>query len=150
MSKAGAARRLTPGLGGMLYRAARLRCPVCGGARPPASWFRMKAKCPQCGMRSERGEEDFFLGAMMFNIVLSEAVLAVLLVGLLVAMWPRVPWTFLRYGGVALMAVAPFFFIPFSRTVWLAFDLLLRPLTPEELAWHRQSAEGEFRPQSDR
>lgn len=150
MSGAGAVRALTPGLGTMLFRAARLRCPVCGEGRVLESWFRMKTRCPECGVRTERGEEDFFLGSMMFNIAFSEGVLAVLLVGLAIATWPDVPWTFLQYGGVALMAAAPFFFVPFSRTAWLAFDLLLRPLTAEELAWHRQSADGEFRPHSER
>jgi uncharacterized protein (DUF983 family) len=134
----------------MVARGARLRCPWCGKGGLLESWFRLKPRCPRCGLRTERGEEDFFLGAMMFNLVLSEGVLAVFLVGLVVATWPEVPWTFIQYGGVALMALAPFVFYPVSRTIWLAFDLLLRPLTEEELEWHRTSGEGTFRPQEDR
>jgi hypothetical protein len=30
-----------------------------------------------------------------------------------------------------------------SKLLWLAFDLMLRPVTPEELEWHR-SAKTEF------
>jgi hypothetical protein len=32
------------------------------------------------------------------------------------------------------MLVVPFLFFPFSKTLFLAFDLTFRPATPEELA----------------
>jgi hypothetical protein len=32
------------------------------------------------------------------------------------------------------MIVAPFVFFPFSKTLFLAFDLVFRPPTPDELA----------------
>jgi hypothetical protein len=32
-----------------------------------------------------------------------------------------------------MMAVAPAVLFPFSKLVWLAFDLMFRPLRPEEL-----------------
>jgi hypothetical protein len=79
-------------------------------------------------MALQRGEsEDYWLGGMMFNIVLSEglAVLAVSVV--LLATWPQVPWTAVWIGAVALMIAAPFLLFPLSRTMWLAFDLLFRP-----------------------
>lgn len=119
-------------------RAARLRCPNCGRGRVVESWFRMRERCSACGIRVARHEDDFFMGAMMFNLVFSEGVLALLLVGLAVVTWPDVPWTFLQYGGIALMAAAPFFFLPFSRTVWMAVDLMLHPPTDEELAEGRR------------
>ena len=58
-------------------RALRLRCPHCGKGRVVRSWFRMHPRCPACGIRTERGEEDFFLGSMMFNIILSEGLFVV-------------------------------------------------------------------------
>lgn len=122
-----------PPLGTRLGRAARLRCPLCGGRGVLESWFRMRARCPHCGLHTERGEHDFFLGSMMFNLVLSEGLLALLLVGLAIVTWPNVPWDFLQYGGVALMVLAPIAFLPFSRTIWMAFDLLLHPPTRDEL-----------------
>jgi uncharacterized protein (DUF983 family) len=137
-------------LGTRLWRAARLRCPVCGGGGVLQGWMKLKTRCPTCGVRLERGEHDFFLGAMMFNIALAEGVLALVLVGVLVAMWPKVPWTALEIGGPLLMIAAPFAFYPFSQTVWLAFDLLLRPLTREELDWHHAAAEHETRRSDDR
>lgn len=141
---------VVPPLGKRLLRAVRLRCPVCGGGPLLESWLRFRPRCPRCGFRTERGEQDFFLGAMMFNLVLSEGILGVLLVGLLIFTWPEVPWTFLQFGGVALMALMPFVFYPFSKTIWMAFDLMLRPLTPEELEWHRESADDAFRPEDHR
>jgi hypothetical protein len=48
--------------------------------------------------------------------------------------WPSPPWTLLQYGGIALMVLAPFVFYPFSKTLFLAFDLLFRPPTRDELS----------------
>lgn len=69
----------------------------------------------------------------MFNIVLAEAVLVILLIATLVMTWPRVPWSLLQYGAPAAMVVAPILLYPFSRLVWLAFDLMLRPVTPNDV-----------------
>jgi O-antigen ligase len=79
-------------------------------------------------MPLQRGEaEDYWLGGMMFNIVLSEG-LAVAAVGLtLLITWPRVPWTVVWIGAILLMLAAPVLLFPLSRTVWLAFDLMFRP-----------------------
>ena len=134
-----------PPLGKRLRNAARLRCPVCGGRGVLRGWMKMKERCPTCGLRMERGEHDFFLGAMMFNIALAEGVLAIVLVGVMIALWPNVPWRLLEIGGPVMMVVAPFAFYPFSQLAWLAVDLLLHPLTQEELDWHRASGEGETR-----
>lgn len=137
-------------LGVRLARAARLRCPACGGGPLLESWFRLRPRCPRCGLRTERGEQDFFLGAMMFNLAISEGILALVFIALVIGLWPAVPWTLLQVGGIALMILAPLAFYPFSKTMWMAFDLLLRPLTPDEMTWHRESAEHEFRAERDR
>ena len=63
----------------------------------------------------------------MFNIVAAELVFAALFVGVLMATWPDPPWDLLVYGGMALMIVAPVVFYPFSKTIFLAFDLVFRP-----------------------
>ena len=131
-------------------RALRLRCPHCGEGRVMASWFRMHPRCGSCGLRTERGEEDFFLGSMMFNIILSEGLFVVFVIGLIIVQWPRVPWAFLQTWAIGLMAAAPFLVFPWTKTIWLASDILIRPVTEEEMAWHRQSREGEFRRFRDR
>jgi hypothetical protein len=92
----------------------------------------MRDHCPRCGLALERGErEDYWLGAQMFNLVVSELLFAGALVVLVVATWPNVPWGFLQYGGVALMAIAPFALYPLSKTIWLAWDLAFRPVGRE-------------------
>ena len=48
------------------------------------------------------------------------------------------------------MLLVPFLFYPLSLTFWLACDILIRPLTEEEVAWHRASAPDEFRKYRDR
>jgi hypothetical protein len=64
-------------------------------------------------------------------------VFAVIFLGVLLATWPDPPWDLLLYGGMVLMLVVPFLFFPFSKTLFLAFDLTFRPATPAELARHR-------------
>lgn len=134
----------------LFARGLLLRCPNCGGKGLLESWLRLRFKCASCGIRTDRGEQDFFLGGMMWNIVFSEGALLIAALILGIATWPNVPWTLMQWGGIALMAIAPFLLYPFSLTVWLASDILIRPVTEEEMAWHRQSREGEFRKFRDR
>ena len=68
----------------------------------------------------------------MFNIVAAELVFAAMFFGVLLLTWPAPPWDALLYGGMALMVIMPFLFFPFSKTLFLAFDLLFRPPSPEE------------------
>src|SRR4051794_11602537 len=57
---------------GTLARGARLRCPVCGGPTVFQSPFRVRTHCPACGAVFQR-EEGFFVGAIMLNVVTTEA-----------------------------------------------------------------------------
>jgi uncharacterized protein (DUF983 family) len=57
---------------GTLARGARLRCPACGGAGVFRSPFRVRPECPACGAVFQR-EEGFFVGAIMINVVTTEA-----------------------------------------------------------------------------
>lgn len=134
-----------------LYRRAfLLRCPNCGGDRLARSWMKLKARCSKCGLRTDRGEEDFFLGGMMWNIVMAEGALLLLSLLLGVVTWPDVPWDLLRWGGTILMVIVPFLFYPLSLSVWLASDILIRPVTAEEMEWHRTHRDDEFRHYRDR
>ena len=108
-------------------RALRLRCPNCGLGKPFVSWLRMRSQCEACGLEFERGEEGYQVGSYMFNIVAAELVFAALFLGIVMLTWPSPPWALLQYGGAALMVIAPFVFFPFSKTLFLAFDLIFRP-----------------------
>jgi hypothetical protein len=70
----------------------------------------------------------------MFNIIAAELVFAAFFVGIVVVTWPTPPWKLLEYGGITLMIIAPFAFFPFSKTLFLAFDLTFRPAMRDELA----------------
>ena len=125
---------LSPGrVGRLFWRAIRLRCPNCGRAPLFVTWFRMHRRCPACGLPTERGDEGYQVGSYMFNIIAAELVFAALFLAILVATWPDPPWLPLQIGGVVLMVVAPFVFFPFSKTLFLAFDLVFRPATADEL-----------------
>lgn len=119
----------------LVLRGLTLRCPNCGSGGLFRSWFHMRDRCPRCHLRLDRHEgEDYFLGGMMFNIVLAEVIFATGLVIALVATWPRPPWNLLEWIGIPFMVLAPVLLYPLSRTVWLAFDVLFRPITPAELS----------------
>lgn len=115
-------------------RALRLRCPNCGGGPIFRSWFRMRVHCPACGLPLERGDQGYQVGSYMFNIIAAELVFAAIFLAILVATWPTPPWDLLQYGGIVLMVLAPVVFFPFSKTLFLAFDLLFRPASPDELS----------------
>ncbi|HEX6911949.1 MAG TPA: DUF983 domain-containing protein [Longimicrobium sp.] len=131
-------------------RALRLRCPHCGQGGLKGSWMKMKRACPACGLRTERGEEDFFLGAMMFNLVLAEFLVVLTMVALVVVLWGAVPWNRLLWLSLGLAVVAPFVFYPFGHSIWLASDILIRPVTEEEMAWHRTHPHDVYRRHRDR
>ena len=121
----------------VLGRAARLRCPQCGGGPVLQHWFRMRVRCGTCGLAIERGERDYFIGSMMFNLVVSELLFAGAFIATLVTAWPNVPWDMLQWAAPLAMAAAPFILFPFSKLTWLGFDILLRPVTRDELVGGR-------------
>lgn len=120
-------------------RALVLRCPNCGGKGVLKNWLKMRVRCPSCGLRIERGEHDYFVGSMMFNFIIGGMLFVGALLAVLVMTWPSVPWTALQYGAPVLVIAMPFVLFPFSKLLWLAFDLMLRPVTPEEMDWHRDA-----------
>ena len=67
---------------------------------------------------------------------LVEATGGLLLLGMIVffiATYPDIPtgpWVFL---AALAYAPIPFFLYPFSKTIWLAIDLLMRPVTDDEI-----------------
>jgi uncharacterized protein (DUF983 family) len=112
----------------MFGRALLLRCPRCGGRGLFVSWFTLQERCAQCALPLQRGEaHDYWIGGMMFNIVLSEFLAVAVVGGAILLTWPDVPWMVVRIGAIVLMLAAPFLLYPMSRLMWLAFDLVFRP-----------------------
>ncbi len=112
-------------------RALRLRCPRCGGRGILKSWLHMRPACPTCALALQRGEnEDYWYGGFMFNIIAAELLSMGSVVVIIVATFPAVPWTALEILAPVLAVVAPFVAFPFTRCLWLAWDLSFRPSEP--------------------
>ena len=123
----------TPPVGTMFWRALRRRCPVCGGGHLFRHWFRMEERCPRCHVRLERVEGSWS-GSVGLNTVVSFACLFLaLLIGFL-ATWPDVSATTLALVAAPVAILVPILFFPLSKTLWLATELAMRPLAPDETA----------------
>lgn len=116
----------------LLRRAVCRRCPNCGQRDVFVGYFKLRERCPKCGMLLERGEGDYFLGAYALNLMGVEIILAVAFVIVMVVTWPNPPWNALQYGGAALAVIAPILCYPFTKTIWLALDLIFRPPKRED------------------
>ena len=113
----------------MLARGLAKRCAVCGSGRLFTGWFRMKERCPRCGYLFER-EEGFFLGAYVINLAITQGLLLLLAVVPLIVLLSSRPDQSLVpivIGGLAAVVIGPVAFYPFSKTIWTAIDLILRP-----------------------
>ena len=115
----------------MFARALLLRCPVCGSRGVLASWFRLAPRCPRCQFALER-EEGYFSGAMAVDLVATEVIITVALLAAGLLTWPNTPWELLWKGSIAAALILPILLYPFSRTMWVAFDLTFRPPTPKD------------------
>ena len=109
-------------------RALALRCPRCGGGSIFRSWWALKPTCPHCGFALDRGEPDFWIGGYAVNLVLAEVVVTLILLAIVLASMPDVPWKFLQFGGGAMAVLFPLLFFPVSRVLWLAWDYCFRPV----------------------
>ncbi len=130
-----------PSFSRLVLRALQLRCPHCGGRQIFASFFELKERCPTCGIRLERGEKDYFVGAYLFNLIAVELILFFCVCGFVYVTWPDPPWDLITYVTAFLMLSGCVFCYPFAKTTWLAVDLGIRPLSPEELDWHREGGD---------
>jgi uncharacterized protein (DUF983 family) len=116
----------------MLWRGVRRKCPRCGSGRVFRSWFEMVDRCPRCGLRFER-ESDFWLGAYVVNLAVTEGLLVVALLAYVfrAVSDPTTPSAPVVLAALVFAIGAPLAFFPFSRTIWAAIDLAMRPVPPE-------------------
>ncbi|MBY0492211.1 MAG: DUF983 domain-containing protein [Gemmatimonadaceae bacterium] len=125
----------------LILRALRLRCPHCGGGKIFAGFGKLKSNCPTCGLRLERGEGDYFVGAYLFNLIAVELILFFCVCGFVYVTWPDPPWDFITYTTGFLMLSGCVLCYPFAKVTWLAVDIAIRPLSDEELQWHQVGGE---------
>ena len=121
----------------LIGRVLRLRCPNCGRGSVLQHWLKLRVRCGHCGIRLERGEHDYFMGSMMLNFVMTGGLLLVAIYALLISGPSDAKWDVLQWGAPVAMVVLPILLFPWSKLIWLAFDIMLRPVTEQELEWHR-------------
>lgn len=114
-----------PGVIDALRRCATLRCPACGRSSIVERPFRIAARCSNCGVSFKR-EEGFFVGALLINIVTTEAVIVLTYL---------LSLPFLNFGSdyalAALLVPAFIFPIAFyhhSWGIWLTVDHMIETL----------------------
>jgi uncharacterized protein (DUF983 family) len=115
-----------------LARAFALRCPECGSGGLFRQWLRLQPRCPRCALKTDRGNRDHFVGAYLVNLIIAELLFAFGLGIWLLAVWPDVPWEHIEVVAVAAMILSPLITYPFTRTVWLAADLIFDPPKPSD------------------
>jgi uncharacterized protein (DUF983 family) len=116
-----------PSSGTRLARALALHCPECGSSGLFRHWLRLQPICPSCHLKTDRANPDHFVGAYLVNLIIAELLFAVGFAIWLLSVWPEVPWGRIEVVAVIAMIVAPVVTYPFTRTVWLAADLIFDP-----------------------
>ena len=111
---------LRPGISRLLGRALLLRCPHCGGRGLFETFFKLRPHCPSCGLRLERGEGDYFVGAYLFNLIAVELILFFCVCGFVYLTWPNPNWDMITYVTAFLMLSGCMLCYPFSKTTWLS------------------------------
>ena len=110
-----------------MRRALTRRCPYCGSPGIYESYFALQEQCPRCGVRFER-EEGYFLGAYALNLIAAEFIglgLALFLIFKTDLRHLSLIWQ--EVIAVAPAVAFPVTLFPFSRTVWIAIDLIFHP-----------------------
>jgi uncharacterized protein (DUF983 family) len=121
----------------MIWRALTLRCPHCGSRGIFATWFRLKERCPRCKLHLHREEGDYFLGAYVIMLIAMEMLFAFGFLIVLIVTWPNPPWTAIQWGGAVVLTAGVLISYPFAKTLWLAIDMMFRPVASVELGWDK-------------
>jgi len=114
-----------------LWRALKLRCPVCGNASIAPRPFNLRHHCTACGSIFKR-EEGFFVGAIMANVVATEVIILLLY---MLCLWLDVADRTMLTILFAVGVIFPIGFYHHSWALWLAMDHLIEGLPREA---HRQ------------
>jgi uncharacterized protein (DUF983 family) len=115
-----------------LVRGGTKRCAVCGQGHLFRRWFTMIDRCPRCDLRFERMEGQM-TGNVGVNTIVSFGMLMIVLFVGTFAFWPEPPIVAIVVAAAIVTVVFPVAFHPFSKTIWLAIDLSMRPPEPDEV-----------------
>lgn len=126
----------------MCGRALLRRCPWCGGKGAwLKGWFGKVDRCRTCGLQYDRQLVGFELGATSINVIVTlGSILITVIVGALVTM-PEIAVVPILLVALALGVCMPLLVYPYTQTLWMAVDLLMRAPDDDELAdWALASA----------
>ena len=68
------------------------------------------------------------MGSWFLNICVVQLVVVLILIISVAATWPDPPMWIIGTATAVSALVVPFLFFPYSRTIWTAIDLAMRPL----------------------
>ena len=117
----------------VMARAFAGRCPHCGGGWVLCGFNTVRDRCASCSLRFCRSDDDYFSGAMFFGLMIGETLAVLGIAIVLFSTWPNVPWDLLQYGGTSVLLLVLIAVFPLSKVVWLGVDVLVRPVTADEL-----------------
>jgi hypothetical protein len=66
-----------------------------------------------------------------------EGLFAIGFVLVLLLTWPNPPWQAIQWVGVLVLTAGVLIAYPFARTLFLAIDLIFRPISSMELDWYQ-------------
>jgi hypothetical protein len=92
----------------------------------------MVPDCPRCGHHFER-EQGYWLGAVTVNTAITFGLFIVLGFSIMALTWPEVPWNGLLIVTLVFNGLFPVWFYPFSKTIFVALDLAVRPTEPGDI-----------------
>jgi hypothetical protein len=91
----------------------------------------MAERCPRCRFRFQR-EAGEWLGSWFLNICAAQLLIVGFVIVAVVAFYPQPPIVVIGLVGVVGTVAFPIWFFPYSRTIWVAIDLAMRPLELSE------------------
>ena len=119
------------GLGTLVGRGLRRRCPICGGGGIFRTWGQLHDRCPTCGYSFVR-EEGYWVSAIIVNTAVIEGIFGIVFLVMVIATAPDIAWGPLLVLGVVMNVIVPIFFYPRSKTLWMAIDLYFHPREASE------------------
>ncbi len=103
-----------------------LRCPRCGGGGILRTWLKIRTDVRRAVWRSSAVRIRLLDRRIRVQPRVGEGIAIGVPIIWMIAPSPT-PWTLIEVVGRVLAVALPFVFFPFSRTLWLAWDLSFRP-----------------------
>jgi uncharacterized protein (DUF983 family) len=106
-------------------RALLLKCPRCGAGGVLNGWFKLRDRCTVCGLGLRRApDSDEWFGGYFINLIISQLLMLVVVIGYVIWTWPAVPWNTVEVLTIAMIFVSSILSYPFSKLVWVAVELV--------------------------